>query len=147
MLQIKTEQALVSLETRMEAEELEAYLVLTNLQSFHYNLTLILTYSSVADPKPDLSDPYAFGPSGSGSRSSSQRYGSGSGYGVLKVNDENSRIRNRIRIHTKMSWIRNTDLQTMAGTQIFFKSTNHKSKFFLGVPNPQITNPQFFSGK
>ncbi len=29
VLQIKTEQALVSLETRMEAEELEAYLVLT----------------------------------------------------------------------------------------------------------------------
>jgi hypothetical protein len=26
--------------------------------------------------------------------------------GILKVNDEDSRI--RIRIHTKMSWIRNT---------------------------------------
>ncbi len=32
----------------------------------------------------------------------------------MKVNDENSRIRGmdpRIRIHTKMSWIRNTDLK------------------------------------
>jgi hypothetical protein len=27
---------------------------------------------------------------------------------ALKVNEENSRIRNRIRIHTKMSWIRHT---------------------------------------
>ncbi len=31
--------------------------------------------------------------------------------GVLKVNDENRRIRIRIRIHTKMSWIRNTAQQ------------------------------------
>jgi hypothetical protein len=33
--------------------------------------------------------------------------------GVLKVNDENSRIRIqiRIRIHTKISWIRNTSLK------------------------------------
>jgi hypothetical protein len=30
--------------------------------------------------------------------------------GFLKVNDENSRTRIRIRIHTKMSWIRNTGL-------------------------------------
>ncbi len=29
--------------------------------------------------------------------------------GILKVTDENSRIRIQIRIHTKMSWIRNTD--------------------------------------
>jgi hypothetical protein len=35
--------------------------------------------SSVADlvPNPDPSDPYVFGPPGSGSRSISQRYGSG----------------------------------------------------------------------
>ncbi len=29
--------------------------------------------------------------------------------GILKVNDENRRIRIHIRIHIKMSWIRNTD--------------------------------------
>jgi hypothetical protein len=29
--------------------------------------------------------------------------------GVWKANDENSRIWIRIRIHTKMSWIRNTE--------------------------------------
>jgi hypothetical protein len=32
----------------------------------------------------------------------------------LKVHDENSRIRIRIRIHTKMSWIRNTLLSYLA---------------------------------
>jgi hypothetical protein len=30
---------------------------------------------------------------------------------ILKANDENSKIRIRIRIHTKMSWIRNTGLR------------------------------------
>jgi hypothetical protein len=33
--------------------------------------------------------------------------------GVLKVSDENRRIRIRIRIHTKMSRIRNTDCKAM----------------------------------
>jgi hypothetical protein len=69
---------------------------------------------SVADPDP--SDPYVFGPPGSGSGSIIQMYGSGSGsgsgsfyhqakivrklrffVGVLKVNEEKSRI--RIRNH------------------------------------------------
>jgi hypothetical protein len=53
VVQIKTEQALVSLETRMEAEELEAYLVLTvfSLQPDFENVY------SVVDPDPDPSDP------------------------------------------------------------------------------------------
>jgi hypothetical protein len=35
---------------------------------------------------------------------------------VLKINDENSRIRIRIWIHTKMSWIRNTGPSRNHGT-------------------------------
>jgi hypothetical protein len=39
----------------------------------------VYTGSSVAVPDPDPSDPYVFGPLGSGSGSTSQRYGSASG--------------------------------------------------------------------
>jgi hypothetical protein len=41
--------------------------------------------TSVADPDPDPSDPYVFGPPGSGSRSISQSYGSGSFYHQEKI--------------------------------------------------------------
>jgi hypothetical protein len=66
--------------------------------------------SSVADPDPnqdpDPPDPRVFGPPGSRSGSISQSYGSNPGLdpSIIKVNDESRRI--RIRIHTKMSWIR-----------------------------------------
>jgi hypothetical protein len=40
---------------------------------------IVFVASSVADPNPDPSDPYGFGPPGSGSRSISQRRRSGSG--------------------------------------------------------------------
>jgi hypothetical protein len=43
-------------------------------------MTSVCLETSVADPDPDLdlSDPYVFGPPGSGSGSLSQMYGSGS---------------------------------------------------------------------
>jgi hypothetical protein len=44
---------------------------------FDLSFVLFCPFASVADPDP--SDPYFFGPPGSGSRSASQRYGSGFG--------------------------------------------------------------------
>jgi hypothetical protein len=41
--------------------------------------------SSVADPDPNPSDPYVFGPPGSGSGSIIQRYGSGAFYHKAKI--------------------------------------------------------------
>jgi hypothetical protein len=94
-----------------------------------------LMKGSVADPdpNPDPPDPRVFGPPGSGS--TSQRYGSGSGsrfllscknskknldsYYFVTLFDflslKNDVVRGmdpRIRIHPKMSWIRNTDERT-----------------------------------
>ncbi len=45
----------------------------------------IIVVSSVADPNPDPSDPYVFGPPGSGSGSNSQRYGCGSFYHQSRI--------------------------------------------------------------
>jgi hypothetical protein len=52
----------------------------------HATFTVLIT-GSVADrdPSPDPSDPYVFGPPGSGSGSSSQMYGSGSFYHQAKI--------------------------------------------------------------
>jgi hypothetical protein len=66
----------------------------------------VFKFSSVADPDP--SDQYVFGPPGSGSGSSSQMYGSGS------INQRHGSA-DPIRIHIKMSWIRNTEIQIKWG--------------------------------
>ncbi len=86
---------------------------------------------SVADSNPDPPDPHVFGPPGSGSISQRYESGSGSGsfyYQARKVRKFRKtliptalwllfdflslifypRIQIRIRIHSKMSWIRNT---------------------------------------
>jgi hypothetical protein len=45
-------------------------------------------FSSVADPNPDRSDTYVFGPPGSGYGSISKRYGSGSFYHQVKTEEK-----------------------------------------------------------
>jgi hypothetical protein len=52
--------------------------------------------------------------------------------GILKVNDEKSRIRIRIRIHPKMSWIRNTDRNV---SSIKGKKLNKIPKHQIDVQN------------
>jgi hypothetical protein len=85
-------------------------------------------FSSVPDPDPP--DPHVFGPPGSGSIS--QRYGSGSFHHQAKIVRKilipaycfvtsfelfifGTDPRIRIRIHTKMSWIRNTGFSIQRG--------------------------------
>ncbi len=63
-----------------------------------YNSRKIVSFTSVTDPDPDPENPYVFGPPGSGSVG--QSYGSESFYQQAKKDP-------RIRIRTKMSWIRN----------------------------------------
>jgi hypothetical protein len=55
--------------------------------------------------------------------------------GILKVNDENRRIRIRIRIHTNMSWIRNTGLfqfsynvQIWGGTRVTVRTVERREE-------------------
>jgi hypothetical protein len=82
-----------------------------------FRFTLSKTQQQVIHLFLGLPDPLVFGPPGS----FSQRYGSGSFYheakiityfvGTLKMDYENNRI--RIRIRTKMSWIRNTASKIM----------------------------------